>query len=167
MKGDVVTFMLIVIITAIIISVLIGWTVMNTLGFFDMNEINAVKSEFGDCNDKILETARTGLSNKCIFPVDRGQIRGTNDEITYEIITNEKVCDQSPWVLIEPEKNLWQKCDVSANENSFSLKWNSSYIKFQFESMGILEIKGQSGKTVEMSRASMTDTQINLILKIY
>jgi hypothetical protein len=167
MRGATITFILIVIITASITSVLVGWTVMNTMGFFEINEINSIKHEFEDCNDKIIETARTGLSNTCVFSADRGQISGTSDDISYQIITHENICDQTPWVLIEPEKNLWQKCDVSPKENVFSLKWNYTSIKFQFMQLGNVEIKGESGRTVEMSRASIGDTQTNLILKIY
>ena len=167
MRGASVTFMLILIITASLISILVGWTVMNTIDFFEINEINSIKHEFEDCNDKIIETARTGLSNTCMFSADRGQISGTSDEISYQIVTNEDICDQTPWVLIEPEKNLWQKCDVSSNENVFGLKWNYTSIKFQFMQIGKVEIKGESGRTVEIDRFGMNDTQTNLILKIY
>ena len=67
MRGATVTFMLIVIITALLTSILVVWAVMNTTGFFEVNEMNIVKDQFRDCNDKIIETARTGMSNKCIF----------------------------------------------------------------------------------------------------
>ena len=166
MRGAAVTFMLIMIITALLTSLLVIWTLFNATGFFEVNEINAVKEEFRECNNKIIETVRTGLSNKCIFPVEKGELSGNSDEIAYSIITTEKICDQSPWVLIYPEKNLWQKCDVSG-QNVFSLKWNYTTIKFQFESMGNVETKGQSGHIIEMSRFSMSDTQTNLLLKIY
>jgi hypothetical protein len=167
MRGASLTFILIAIITASLTLVLVGWTVMNTMGFFEINEINSIKHEFEDCNDKIIETARTGLSNTCMFSADRGQISGTNDDISYQIITHEDICDQTPWVLIEPEKNLWQKCDVSLNENMFSLKWNYTSIKFQFMQMGNVEIKGESGRTVEIDRSGVSDTQTDLTLKIY
>jgi len=167
MKGSAITLMLIMIIVILLTAIIVAWTVMNTSGFFEMTEINAVKHEFEECNDKIFETARTGLSNKCIFSADRGQIIGTNDDIKYEIVARVKVCDKSPWVLINPEKNIWQKCDFSGRENIFSLKWNFSSIKFQFQQMGNIEIKGQSGRIVEMSRHSMDESQINLLLRIY
>jgi len=167
MRGTAINLMLIVIVIVLITAVIVAWTVMNTLGFFEMNEINAVKYEFEQCNDKIIETARTALSNKCIFSADNGEIKGTNDEIMYQIVSRVKVCDETPWVLINPEKNIWQKCDISGRENIFSLKWNSTKIKFQFEQMGSIEIRGQTGSIVEMSRKSMDDNQINLLLKIY
>ncbi len=166
MKGTAITLMLIMIIVVLLTAIIIVWAIMNAIGFFEMNEINAVKHEFGECNDKIIETARTGLSNRCIFSADRGRIIGTNDDIKYEIVSHIKVCDKSPWVLINPEKNLWQKCDISGRENIFGLKWNSSYIKFQFEQIGV-EVKGQTGRVVEMSRKSMDENQINLLLRIY
>ncbi|NIM47347.1 MAG: hypothetical protein GTN40_04305 [Candidatus Aenigmarchaeota archaeon] len=166
MRGTAITLMLIVIIIVLITAVIVSWTVMNTMGFFEMNEINAVKHEFEECNDKIIETSRTALSNKCIFSADRGEIKGTNDEIMYQIVSRVKVCDETPWVLINPEKNIWQKCVFSGRENIFSLKWNSTKIKFQFEQIGV-EVRGQSGSIVEMSRKSMDENQINLLLRIY
>jgi len=166
MKSTAITLMLIMIVVVLLTAIIVAWAVMNAVGFLEMNEINALKHEFGECNDKIFETARTGLSNRCMFSVDRGQIIGTNYEIKYEIVSRVKVCDESPWVLINPEKNIWQKCEFSGRENIFSLKWNSSSIKFQFEQIGV-EVKGQTGRIVEMSRKSMDENQINLLLKIY
>ncbi len=167
MKGTAITLMLIVIVIVLLTAILVAWTIMNTSGFFEITEINSIKHEFEECNDKIIETARTGLSNKCIFSASRGEIIGTNDYIMYQIVTRTKVCDKTPWVLINPEKNLWQKCDFSGRENIFSLKWNYSYIKFEFEQTGNIEVKGQTGHVVEISRKSMDENQINLLLRIY
>jgi hypothetical protein len=167
MKGVAVTFMLIMIITVLLISVLVGWTVMNAMGFFEVNEINAVKQEFVECNNKIFETARTGLSNKCIFPVERGDIAGSTSEISYQIISRYRICDKSPWVIIDPDNNIWQMCDISGRNSILNLKWNYTNISFQFEQMNNIEITGQSGKIIEMSRASMNGNQISLLLRIY
>jgi hypothetical protein len=167
MKGVAVTFMLIMIITVLLISILVGWTVMNTTGFFELNEINAVKQEFVECNSKIFETARTGSYNKCIFPVERGVITGSTSEISYQIISRYRICDKSSWVLIDPDNNLWQMCDTSGRNNILSLKWNYTNINFQFEQKGDIEITGQSGGTIEMSRAGMDENQISLLLRIY
>ncbi|NIO44237.1 MAG: hypothetical protein GTN36_01620 [Candidatus Aenigmarchaeota archaeon] len=167
MRGSAVNLMLIVVIIVLITAVVVSWTVMNTMGFFEMNEINAVKQEFEKCNDKIIETARTALSNKCIFSAEKGEITGTINEIIYQIVSRVKVCDETPWVLINPEKNTWQKCDFSGRENIFSLKWNHTEIKFEFERMGNIEILGQTGSIVEMGRKSMSEDQINLLLRIY
>lgn len=167
MKGAAVTFMLIMIITVLLISILVGWTVMNTFGFFEVNEINAVKQEFVECNKKIFETARTGSSNKCIFPVERGDITGSTSEISYQIISRYKICDKSPWVIIDPDNNIWQMCDISGRNNILSLKWNYTNISFQFEQAGSTEIIGHGGSTIEMSRASMNENQISLMLRIY
>ena len=164
--SNAITLMLIMIIIVLVTAIVVAWTVMNTLGFFEMNEINAVKHDFEECSNKIMETARTGMSNKCIFSISRGKIIGTTDDISYQVVSKVKVCDETDWVLINPEKNIWQKCDFSGREDIFSLKWNSSSIKFQYEKMGNIEVKGQSGSTVDMSRASIESNQINLLLKI-
>lgn len=167
MKGAAVTFMLIMIIVALLISVLVGWTIMNTTGFFEVNEINAVKQEFVDCNNKIFETARTGSSNKCIFPIDKGNLTGSTSEISYQIISRYRICDKSAWVIIDPDNNLWQMCDTSGRNSILSLKWNYTNISFQFEQMGNVQTIGQSGNTIEMSRADMNGNQISLLLRIH
>ena len=119
-----VTLMLIIVVIVLLTAILVAWTIMNTLGFFEMNEINAVKNEFRECNDKIIETARTGLSNKCIFSADRGELTGSKDGIHYKIVSSTKICDKHPWVLIDGVKHIWQKCDISGREDILELKWN-------------------------------------------
>jgi hypothetical protein len=167
MKGAATTFMLIMVITVLLISIMVGWTVMNTTGFFELNEITAVKQEFAECNNKIFETARTGSSNKCIFPVQRGNITGSTSEISYQIISRYRICDKSTWVLINPENNIWQMCDISGKNSILSLKWNYTNISFQFQQIGNVQVMGQSGSTIEMNRASMSGNQISLLLRIY
>ena len=119
-----VTLMLIVIVIVFLTAILVAWTVMNTLGFFEMNEINAVKSEFEECNDKIIETARTGLSNKCIFSANRGEMTGSKDGLHYNIVSSTKICDEHQWVLIDDVKHIWQQCNYSGKENMLELKWS-------------------------------------------
>jgi len=167
MRGNIVTFLLIIIIVTALMALLVIWATSNTTSLFEISEINTVKQEFEDCSDKIVETSRIALSNKCIFSVDRGQIKATNDDITYHIVSSTKVCDKTDWVLINPEKNIWQKCDISGTERVFNLKWNSTAIKFQFEQMGNIEIRGLTGKNIEMSRYNMNNTHIILLLKVY
>jgi len=167
MKGVAITFMLTMIVVVSLTSILVGWTVMNTTGFFEVNEINAVKQEFAECNNKIFETARTGLSNKCVFPLERGDIAGSTNEISYRITSRYRICDKSPWVIIDPDNNIWQMCDISGRNSILSLKWNYTNISFQFEQVGNVQVTGQSGKTIEMSRASMSGNQISLLLRIY
>ena len=123
MKGVAVTFMFIMIITVSLISILVGWTVMNTFSFFEANEINSVKKELANCNDKIIETARTGLTNKCIFPIDRGELRVSKDGLNYTIISSAAICDEHPLVLIDEEKHIWQQCYVSGKNRILQLFW--------------------------------------------
>jgi hypothetical protein len=167
MKGDSITFILIITVAVSLTVLVMGWAVMNMSGFFETSEINAVRGQFLECNDKIMETARTGLSNKCIFSIQNGEITGTTDNITYEITSREKVCDTSGWVQINPEKNTWQMCSISGRESVFKLMWNNSKVKFEFESLGNVLVTSQSGKTIDVSRLSMNDTQVNLVLGIY
>ncbi len=167
MKGGILTFILILLVVISLTAVVVSWAMMNMTEFFEMTEVNKVKNEFVECNDKIIETARAGLSNRCMFSADNGKIIATNNEISYQLISGTKLCDSSPWVLINPEKNLWQRCDVSGRENTFGLKLNYTSIKFQFEPIGNVEVRGQSGSIVEIGRADMNGNQMNLLLKVY
>jgi len=167
MKGGVLTFILILLVITSLTAVVAYWALTNMTGFFEMTEINKVKSEFVECNDKIIETARIGLSNKCMFSVDKGNIIATSNDISYQIVSGTKVCDSSPWVMINPGKNIWKKCDVSGKENTFGLKWNYTNIKFQFEPIGNVEVRGQSGSVIEIGRVGVNGNQMNLLLKVY
>jgi hypothetical protein len=166
MKGDALTFILIVTVSVALTALILGWVVMNMSGFFESNEVNAIRQEFSECNEKIIETARTGLSNKCTFSAQKGRIIGSAENLTYEIVSSQKICDMSPWVLLNPEKNLWQRCDISGRQSVFSLMWNYTGVKFLFGYLGSVYITGQSGKNVEFSRYSMNETQINLMVVI-
>jgi hypothetical protein len=163
MKGDALTFILIVTVSVSLTALILGWVIMNMSGFFEVNEVNSVRQEFNDCNNKILETARTGMSNKCAFSAQKGHIIGTADNLTYEIVSSQKICDMSAWTLLNPEKNIWQRCDISGRESILSLMWNYSGIKFQFGYIGNVYIVGQTGKSMEFSRYGMNDTQIDLM----
>jgi hypothetical protein len=163
MKGDALTFILIVTVSVSLTALVLGWAVMNMTGYFEINEVNSVRQEFSDCNNKILETARTGMSNRCEFSAKMGHIVGKADNITYEITSSKKICDMSSWAQVNPEKNTWQRCDISGRESIYSLLWNYSGIRFQYGYIGNVYVIGQTGKSMEFSRYSMNDTQIDLM----
>jgi hypothetical protein len=167
MKGNILSFILIMAIVISVTAATIGWAMMNLGGFFELSEINNVKKEFSECNDKLLDTARTGLPSKCMFSAKSGVLQGSVNDITYYITANTKVCDSSEWVLIDVENNIWQRCDISGRQSTFGLRWNYTGVYFGYGNLGNVRITGQSGSTIEISRDAITDTQIKLILKMY
>jgi hypothetical protein len=167
MNGGAATLMMIMTIVLLITTIALVWTVANTSGFFEVSELNSVKSEFESCNDKIMETARTGSSNKCIFSISKGELIGKSDSINYKLVSSSKICDESSWILLNPEKNIWQECHISGNEIIFGLKWNSSYVDFEFEKIGNVEVRGGSGHIIEISRIGVSESGATLKLNIY
>lgn len=89
----------------------------------DLLEINKVKDEFSLCNDKLVETARTGTANKCYFTANRGNINAQEDGLYYRIISNANICDEHWWTNINPKAHLWQKCDRDISKKILEYKW--------------------------------------------
>ncbi len=88
------------------------WAYDTLQGGFDASEIDKVKSEFTKCAQKILETARTGAGNRCVFSVSRGDLEVRPDGIYYTIISRYPVCSGYPWRPIDSGKRLWESCEA-------------------------------------------------------
>lgn len=147
---------------AISLSILaVVWIVPQIEESIELNEIQVIRNQFEECNDKIMETARTGSTNKCFFSINKGQLTANTSNINYIITSKVGICDQHPWVQINEEKHLWQKCDVSDNNRIFEIMWNfSSYIIFQLN--GISEKR--LGNVIEISRVDVTEDTATLRL---
>lgn len=167
MKGGVLSLILIMTIVIFVTATTLGWAMMSMSGFFELTEINNVKDAMADCNDELLETARTGMPSRCVFSLGSGSIEGTTSEIYYTLTAGTRICDPSGWVSINPEKNIWQRCDVSGSQSMFSLRWNYTGIDFRYEDLGKVRVTGQSGSTIEISRHSVSTRLTSLFLRIY
>jgi hypothetical protein len=95
----------------------------------DISEFETVRNQFEDCNNKILETAKTGVTNSCSLFTEKGEIVVGGDTILYKIVTNANICDESDWINID--ENLWQMCTVYGGSKLYQLKWDSPEILFQ------------------------------------
>jgi len=136
MKG-VSTLLIAILLMVIVVSVMIiamPWAGEKIQESTDITEVKSIKSQFDYCNDMIIETARTGSTNKCIFSVSKGRITGTREGINYGVVTSAKICDQQEWVQIDEKRHVWQNCDVSGSDRIFDMRW-----KFPSE----LEVQGQ------------------------
>jgi len=136
MEGAATVFVaiLIVAIAASMIALSMPWVGEKIQESIDVSEVSSIKTQFDSCNNMIIETARTGSTNKCIFSVSKGRVTGSQEGINYEVVSSASICDQQDWIQIDEKRHIWQKCEVSGNERIFDIRW-----KFPSE----LEIQGQ------------------------
>jgi len=135
--------MLIMLIAISLVVIALPW-VLDIIGeMMDISEIKGVKTQLEMCDEKIIETSRTGSVNKCLFSVSRGELTGSREGINYKLISFADVCDRHPWVLINEEKHLWQKCDVRGDKSILELRWNfPKEIKIQGQQFVGNELRG-------------------------
>jgi hypothetical protein len=188
---------LLLLIATSLISVTLPWALRIINISMDVTEIRSIKSQFDTCSDRILETARTGSTNKCIFNIRNGQITGRVEGIYYSLLSNGPICDQSPLVEIDSKTHVWQECNVSGNQRVFGMLWmfpkelnvtgtGISGSKMQGQSTAgsinfgslvtfrtlTLNVEfqyqpGESGNIVEMSRINITDKNVTMRVRIY
>jgi len=128
MRG-IVNVIISVVLIGIIVAALLFLINASLQSSLDISEFETIKSQFEDCNRKILETARTGSINRCSFSAGRGEVVVGGDTILYKIVTNANICDESNWIKING--NLWHMCTVYGGSRLYQLKWDSPEILFQ------------------------------------
>jgi type II secretory pathway pseudopilin PulG len=188
--------MLIMLLILILAAMTLPWAMENVGTSMDLSEFKTIKSQFNDCNQRIVETARTGTTNTCIFNIKRGEITGRKEGINYKIVSNAPLCDASPLVEIDPRNHVWQECNVSGKQRIYNLLWkfpsslnvtgegiqgnqmvgqtNIGNIGFDepvnFETLSLYVNfqyqPGQAGSVVELSRVDITQTNVTLKVKI-
>ncbi len=188
--------MLIMLLILVLAAMTLPWAMENVGTSMDLSESKAIKSQFDDCNQRIIETARTGTMNKCIFNIKRGEITGRQEGINYRLISNAPLCDASPMAEIDPRSHIWQECNVSGKQRVYNLLWkfpstlnvtgegiqgnqmvgqtNIGNMNFDepinFNTLSLYVNfqyqPGQSGTIVELSRVDITQTNVTLKVKI-
>lgn len=187
MKGAV-SILQAILIFAIAVSltaVAVPWAYAAIQKSFDISEIGTIRDQLALCNDKLVETARTGTSNKCVFSASRGKISADWDGIYYDLVSTAPICDKHEWGEVDLERHLESKCDVSLETMHYYLRWRwpsevkmegsgftgelrkkdtlESEISFdpqvQFETLTVVvefEVQeGQAGNELEISRTSL------------
>lgn len=188
---------LMLVVSASLLAITLPWA-LKTIGIsVDMTEIQSIKSQFDTCSDRILETARTGSSNKCIFDIKNGKITGRTEGIYYSLLSNGPICDESPLVIIDNKTHVWQECNVSGSVRNFGMLWMfpkelsvtgkgiegskmqgqstsgsidfANIVSFRTLSLSVdFQYRpGEAGKIVEMTRINITDNNVTLRVKIY
>ena len=188
--------MVIMLLIVSLAAIALPWTIETVGQSMDLTEFKAIKSQLDDCNERIIETARTGSTNKCIFNIKRGEITGRQEGIYYKLLSNAPICDASLLVEIDPRNHIWQECNVSGKQRVYGLLWkfpsslNITGTAIEGNQLAgqttISEINftnpvnfitltlyvnfqyqvGQTGNVVELSRVDITQTNITLRVKI-
>jgi len=123
MPFNVLQAVLIVFIVVALTSLSLPWA-MKTIGeSMDLTEVNSIKSQFDTCSERILETARTGTTNKCFFNIDKGVLTGKKEGISYKIISSANICDSHGLTEIDARRHIWQSCNVSGENRIFEMLW--------------------------------------------
>jgi len=186
---------LILVVSASLLSITLPW-VLKTLNIsIDVTEISSIKAQFDACSDRILETARTGSTTKCIFDIKNGKITGRTEGIYYSLLSNGPICDSSPLVEIDNKTHVWQECNVTGSTRVFGMLWmfpselevtgtgiEGSKMQGQSETGSInfgesvsfktisLNVDfqyqpGESGKIIELTRVNVTDQNVTMRVK--
>jgi len=170
-----------------IAMIVLPWTYTSVSSSMDISEIQSVKADMLKCSDKILETARTGSTNKCFISVSKGELEVKKDGIYYTMTSNDKICDKHEWTLIEENKQLWQKCiagstyqlrwfypknDVILLEGEIEITSVSGTKNYNLYPKGLLFInfdspKKLTGKNIEITRDSISNNTTVLKINIY
>ena len=188
--------MLIMVLALSLASMALPWAMENIGTSMDLAEFKTIKSQFDECNERIIETARTGSTNKCMFNVKRGELSGRQEGIYYKLLSSAPLCDVSTLVEIDPRNHIWQECNVSGKQRVYGLLWkfpsslnvtgegiqgsqlvgqtNIGNIDFDepvnFETLSLYVNfqyqLGQAGSIVELSRVDITQTNVTLKVKI-
>ena len=197
MKGMAVLQVIIILVILLALAALtLPWAIDNIKTSMDLTEVKSVGPQFDDCNSRIIETARTGSTNKCMFSVKQGQISGRADGIYYNILSNAPICDESDLTEIDTRNHIWQECNVSGKQRSYGILWkfpstlnvsgegiegnqlsgqtSVSSIDFgqttNFDTLTLFVnfqyTVGQIGNVVELSRVNVTQTNVTLRVKI-
>ncbi|MEM7824332.1 MAG: hypothetical protein QW227_03100 [Candidatus Aenigmatarchaeota archaeon] len=163
---------------------------------FDVTESQAVRAALETCNDKIIETARTGSGNTCVIPASRGVVTAQNDGLYYQLSSSGRLCDPTDWALINPDKHIELACQVtSENASIYNLRWRYpkqleinatelsgelrhdvyvTPIEFSnttFRTVSVyvylVSYPGAGGQHVEFSRKDVTPDNVTLNVRIY
>ena len=186
---------LILVVSASLLVMSMPWALETFEISVDVTEISSIKTQFDACSDRILETARTGSTTKCIFDIKNGEITGRTEGIYYSILSNGPICDPFPMVEIDNRTHVWQECNSTGKTRIFGMLWmfpeelkvtgtgiEGSKIQGQSEAGDInfgptvnfktisLNVDfqyqpGESGKIIELTRVNVTDQNVTLRVK--
>ena len=198
MRGQVtiVQAVLILLVIVTVTIIIVPWVASSIERSGQISEMQTIRTQMELCNDKIEETGRVGSANQCVFSVGKGKMYAETTGIYYELVSTADICDENEWTEIDPQRHLWQRCDIVADTTVYELRWSwpkeleikgeslsgSVYrydskiadIDFDtnvtFQTLTVFVefdfIPGQSGNIIEMSRVSVDEDKVTLRVNI-
>jgi hypothetical protein len=197
MPFNVLQAVMILLVTVSLVSLALPWAVGAIGESFDIVEVGNIKSQFDACSERILETARTGTTNTCFFNINRGELIGKAEGLSYNIVSSAPICDAHSLTKIDERRHIWQKCSVSGKYRNYEMIWmfpkelevngtgvrgnkvagesDAGNIGFPseiiFRTLSVYVAfeysPNVSGNVVEMSRSSINDDNVTLSVRIY
>jgi hypothetical protein len=187
--------LLIMIVVLSMLSMAMPWSIKTIGESMDLTEVKTIKPQFDKCSEGIIETARTGSTNKCFFNINRGKLTGDIRGLDYKLISSANICDPHELIKIDEKRFIWQSCSISGGNRIFEMLWmfpkelnvtgvgvegnkmkgESSLGSIDFDEK--IEFKtlslninfqyqpGESGKIVEMSRVNITEQNVTIRVK--
>jgi hypothetical protein len=195
MPFNIVLVMIIAVISVSLVAIASPWAIKTINESMDAVEVSFIKSQFETCNDRILETARTGTANKCFFNINRGELAGRPESLNYTIVSTARICDPSPLTEVDEKKHIWQLCYDSGGQSVYEMMWmfpkeleisgsgvqgskqqgesSSSSIDFdqtiQFETLSVYVNfdyePGETGNVIDMVRTNVTEDDVTIRIK--
>jgi hypothetical protein len=195
--STIIVAVLIVVISTVTAISAYSWAAPNVALSFDLSESQAVQAALESCNDRILETARTGSANQCAIPASRGVLTAKTDGLYYSLISAGHICDPSvDWIIIDADDHIEQMCNqLSQNATELDLRWRfPKQLNVQANSMTgnlsrdttitpvdfadtnfrtvsvfvyMIVSPGGGGQNVELTRKDITTENVTLGVRIY
>jgi hypothetical protein len=123
MPFNILQVIIIVLIAVSLVALTFPWTARVINESMDTVEVSFIKSQFDTCSDRILETARTGASNKCFFNINRGALTGKAEGLDYTIASTTGICDSHPLTEIDERRHIWQSCSRVGGLSVYEMLW--------------------------------------------
>jgi hypothetical protein len=137
--------LLLVVIAISALALMAPWASKIVEESMDATEINSIGPQFKSCSEKIIETARTGTTNKCIFSIGKGTITGKREGISYRLISTGEICDEQEMILIDDKSHIYQDCNVSGSQRIYEMLWMfPSQLKINGTDVEGMELKGET-----------------------
>jgi hypothetical protein len=111
----------------------------------DVGELSSIENQFKLCSEKILETARTGTTNKCLFSISRGKILAKVEGLEYTLLSTSKICTPHSLEIIDEQSHIYQECIDAGLTRIYKMLWMfPSEITIEAEGLQGSEIKGDT-----------------------
>ncbi len=182
-------YLLIFAIAFIAVFMALPWAMKQMSSSVEHSEITIVKKDFLECAKRVIETARTGSTQKCVFAVNKGDLFVRVDGIYYRLVSTSKLCDPHPWRVLERTNTVWSRCLLNGDVYVFELRWfypkNDTVVlegsvsvetpsgerNYTLIGKGSLNVifespEGIKGKTIEIRRKILTKDHAILSVKI-